>query len=258
MTVLGSGALCPKAIPKCLSCGSLGSSVVVGNLGTSAQRLGYSVLASSGSDALSCPFPHSGQFAIVRKCLQKGTGMEYAAKFIKKRRLPSSRRGVSREEIEREVSILREIRHPNIITLHDVFENKTDVVLILELVSGGELFDFLAEKESLTEDEATQFLKQILDGVHYLHSKRIAHFDLKVARVSGRGEGGAGKTKGDTHMPSCSRRTSCCWTSMRPAHALSSSTLASRTGSRPVASSRTSLARPSSSVRGRCGHHPVG
>lgn len=130
--------------------------------------------------------PHSGQFAIVRKCRQKGTGKEYAAKFIKKRRLSSSRRGVSREEIEREVSILREIRHPNIITLHDIFENKTDVVLILELVSGGELFDFLAEKESLTEDEATQFLKQILDGVHYLHSKRIAHFDLKVSPAGDR------------------------------------------------------------------------
>ncbi|XP_064136365.1 death-associated protein kinase 3 [Loxodonta africana] len=127
----------------------------------------------------------SGQFAIVRKCRQKGTGKEYAAKFIKKRRLSSSRRGVSREEIEREVNILREIRHPNIITLHDIFENKTDVVLILELVSGGELFDFLAEKESLTEDEATQFLKQILDGVHYLHSKRIAHFDLKVSHGQG-------------------------------------------------------------------------
>lgn len=177
----------------------------MGNLGTDAQRLGYRVLPSSGSAALSCSFPHSGQFAIVRKCQQKGTGMEYAAKFIKKRRLPSSRRGVSREEIEREVSILREIRHPNIITLHDVFENKTDVVLILELVSGGELFDFLAEKESLTEDEATQFLKQILDGVHYLHSKRIAHFDLKVACVSGRGEGGAGITKGDTHTPALSQ-----------------------------------------------------
>lgn len=126
---------------------------------------------------------YSGQFAIVRKCKEKSAGVEYAAKFIKKRRLSSSRRGVSREEIEREVNILREIQHSNIITLHDIFENKTDVILILELVSGGELFDFLAEKESLTEEEATQFLKQILDGVQYLHSKRIAHFDLKVSCV---------------------------------------------------------------------------
>ncbi|XP_053559111.1 death-associated protein kinase 3-like [Bombina bombina] len=125
----------------------------------------------------------SGQFAIVRKCKERRTGVEYAAKFIKKRRLSSSRRGVSREEIEREVDILREIQHPNIITLHDVFENRTDVVLILELVSGGELFDFLAQKESLSEEEATMFLKQILDGVHYLHNKSIAHFDLKPENI---------------------------------------------------------------------------
>ncbi|XP_030353900.1 death-associated protein kinase 2 isoform X3 [Strigops habroptila] len=125
----------------------------------------------------------SGQFAIVKKCRDKSTGLEYAAKFIKKRQSRASRRGVRREEIEREVSILQQILHANIIKLHDIYENKTDVVLILELVSGGELFDFLAQKESLSEEEATRFIKQILDGVNYLHSKKIAHFDLKPENI---------------------------------------------------------------------------
>uniref|UniRef100_A0A3P9IYB1 non-specific serine/threonine protein kinase n=1 Tax=Oryzias latipes TaxID=8090 RepID=A0A3P9IYB1_ORYLA len=125
----------------------------------------------------------SGQFAVVRRCRHRSSGADYAAKFIKKRRSKSSRRGVSREDIEREVNILKEIQHPNIITLQEVFENKAEVILILELVAGGELFDFLAEKESLSEEEATQFLKQILDGVLYLHSKQIAHFDLKPENI---------------------------------------------------------------------------
>lgn len=57
--------------------------------------------------------------------------------------------------------------------------NRTFSVMFCR-VSGGELFDFLAQKESLSEEEATRFIKQILDGVNYLHSKKIAHFDLKV------------------------------------------------------------------------------
>ncbi|XP_013914191.1 PREDICTED: death-associated protein kinase 2, partial [Thamnophis sirtalis] len=125
----------------------------------------------------------SGQFAIVKRCREKATGLDYAAKFIKKRQSRASRRGVRREEIEREVKILQPILHSNIIQLHEVYENKTDVVLILELVSGGELFDFLAQKESLSEEEATQFIKQILDGVNYLHAKKIAHFDLKPENI---------------------------------------------------------------------------
>ncbi|XP_044836826.1 death-associated protein kinase 2 isoform X2 [Mauremys mutica] len=125
----------------------------------------------------------SGQFAIVKKCQEKSTGVEYAAKFIKKRQSRASRRGVRREEIEREVNILQQILHANIIKLHDVYENRTDVVLILELVSGGELFDFLAQKESLSEEEATRFIKEILEGVNYLHAKKIAHFDLKPENI---------------------------------------------------------------------------
>ncbi|XP_061577791.1 death-associated protein kinase 2 isoform X2 [Cololabis saira] len=125
----------------------------------------------------------SGQFAVVKRCKEKSSGTEFAAKFIKKRLSRSSRRGVKREEIEREVTILQQLQHANIVSLHDVYENRTDVVLVLELVSGGELFDFLARKESLSEEEATQFIKQILDGVQYLHSKRIAHFDLKPENI---------------------------------------------------------------------------
>ncbi|XP_034390313.1 death-associated protein kinase 2 isoform X1 [Cyclopterus lumpus] len=125
----------------------------------------------------------SGQFAIVKRCIERSTGIEFAAKFIKKRQSRASRRGVKRDEIEREVGILQQLQHNNVVALHDVYENRTDVVLILELVSGGELFDFLAQKESLSEEEATRFIKQILDGVEYLHSKRIVHFDLKPENI---------------------------------------------------------------------------
>ena len=95
-------------------------------------------LSSAHKESVSDPGPRlpslcSGQFAVVKKCREKSTGLQYAAKFIKKRRTKSSRRGVSREDIEREVSILKEIQHPNVITLHEVYENKTDVILILEL-----------------------------------------------------------------------------------------------------------------------------
>uniref|UniRef100_A0A8D0L365 Death associated protein kinase 1 n=1 Tax=Sphenodon punctatus TaxID=8508 RepID=A0A8D0L365_SPHPU len=122
---------------------------------------------------------HCGQFAVVRKCREKSTGVQYAAKFIKKRRTKSSRRGVGREDIEREVNILKEIQHPNVITL--VLANNP--CFCSHSVGGGELFDFLAEKESLSEEEATEFLKQILNGVYYLHSLQIAHFDLKPENI---------------------------------------------------------------------------
>ncbi|XP_008400328.1 death-associated protein kinase 2-like isoform X1 [Poecilia reticulata] len=75
----------------------------------------------------------TGQFAIVKRCRERSSGLDYAAKFIKKRQSMASSRGVRREDIEREVTILQQVQHPNVVTLHDVYENRTDVVLILEL-----------------------------------------------------------------------------------------------------------------------------
>jgi len=125
----------------------------------------------------------SGQFATVYRVLEKHTGHEYAAKFIKKKRLETSRRGVAREDIQKEIHILAEMEHTNIIYLHQVYENGQNVILVLELLRGGELFDFISEKERLSEEEASDFIQQILLGLKHMHSKNIAHLDLKPENI---------------------------------------------------------------------------
>nr|XP_033779975.1 death-associated protein kinase 2-like isoform X3 [Geotrypetes seraphini]XP_033779976.1 death-associated protein kinase 2-like isoform X3 [Geotrypetes seraphini] len=125
----------------------------------------------------------SGHFGVVKKCREKSSGSYYASKFIKTRKCKGSRLGLDREQVEREVSILQQLQHPSIMRLHDVFASKAEMVLILELISGGELFDFIAEKEALSEAEAIEFLEQILEGVAYMHSHHIAHFDLKPENI---------------------------------------------------------------------------
>ncbi|XP_022613118.1 death-associated protein kinase 2-like [Seriola dumerili] len=125
----------------------------------------------------------SGHFGQVRRVCERASGTCWAAKFLKIRKSACSRLGLERSGVEQEVEILQAIQHPNIVTLKDVFESRAEVVLILELVSGGELFDFIAEKENLLESEAIEFMKQILEGLGFMHSKNIAHFDLKPENI---------------------------------------------------------------------------
>uniref|UniRef100_A0A8B9PYZ0 Protein kinase domain-containing protein n=1 Tax=Apteryx owenii TaxID=8824 RepID=A0A8B9PYZ0_APTOW len=125
----------------------------------------------------------SGHFGVVKRCRERSTGSFYAAKFVKTRKCRSSRLGLDRAQVEREVSILQQLDHPNIMRLHDLFASKAEMVLILELIRGGELFDFIAEKEALSEEEAIEFLEQILRGVEYMHARRVAHFDLKPENI---------------------------------------------------------------------------
>ncbi|XP_026874907.2 death-associated protein kinase 2-like [Electrophorus electricus] len=125
----------------------------------------------------------SGHFGQVRELTEQSSGTLWAGKFLKLQRSASSRLGVERRSVEREVEILQALPHAHIMALHDVFDSRAEIVLVVELISGGELFDFIAEKENLMENEAIGFLKQILSGVAFMHSKQIAHFDLKPENI---------------------------------------------------------------------------
>uniref|UniRef100_A0A0N5CAU5 Protein kinase domain-containing protein n=1 Tax=Strongyloides papillosus TaxID=174720 RepID=A0A0N5CAU5_STREA len=126
----------------------------------------------------------SGQFAFVKKVRHRKTGQYYAAKFIKKRRFSTSRRGVPRAHIEREIEVLRLVGgHKNVIQLYNVYETSDEIILILELISGGELFDHVCEKECLPENEAVAFVKQILEGVRHLHNLKVCHLDIKPENI---------------------------------------------------------------------------
>ncbi|KAI6226040.1 CAMK/DAPK/DAPK protein kinase, variant [Aphelenchoides besseyi] len=136
----------------------------------------------------------SGQFAVVRRVVERSTGEAFAAKFVKKRRYATSRRGVSRENIEREIRVLQTIKgHENVIELHDVFETPNEFVLILELVTGGELFDHVCAHECLDELEAAAFIRQVCYGLLHLHRRHVVHMDIKPENI-------LLKRKNDSHV----------------------------------------------------------
>ena len=78
---------------------------------------------------------------------------------------------------------MSELNHPRIVKLKESWNNSNEVILVLELVSGGELFDYLAEREQLTENEAAGIIRQVLETIDYMHDLKIAHFDLKPENV---------------------------------------------------------------------------
>lgn len=87
----------------------------------------------------------------------------------------------SQQDVEREVTILRRLKHPNINIFVDSFENDKNWILVLELLPNGRLFDSIVVANPWTEKEAVGFVKQILEAVQHLHDCRVAHLDLKVS-----------------------------------------------------------------------------
>ncbi|KAF9086535.1 hypothetical protein BGX23_008811, partial [Mortierella sp. AD031] len=86
-------------------------------------------------------------------------------------------------KIGREISVLRTIRHPNIISLFDVIETERYIGIVIEYASGGELFDHILAHRYLKERDACRLFAQLMSGVHYLHSKQIVHRDLKLENL---------------------------------------------------------------------------
>ncbi|XP_060637551.2 serine/threonine-protein kinase 17A [Anolis sagrei] len=123
-----------------------------------------------------------GKFAVVKKCVKKETEKEFAAKFMRKRRKGQD----CRMEIIHEIAVL-ELAQLNhwVITLHEVYETPTEMILVLEYAAGGEIFDqCVAEREdAFKEKDVRRLMRQILEGVSFLHRNNVVHLDLKPQNI---------------------------------------------------------------------------
>ncbi|XP_069385054.1 serine/threonine-protein kinase BRSK2 isoform X3 [Paralichthys olivaceus] len=115
---------------------------------------------------------HTGLVKLGIHCV---TCQKVAIKIVNREKLSES----VLMKVEREIAILKLIEHPHVLKLHDVYENKKYLYLVLEHVSGGELFDYLVKKGRLTPKEARKFFRQIMSALDFCHSHSICHRDLK-------------------------------------------------------------------------------
>lgn len=116
---------------------------------------------------------------MVRKCQDRANGEWYAIKSIRKKNVHKV------DVLKREIELLQEVDHPNIIKLKEVFEDEKYLHLVTELCTGGELFDRIiaktqSEEGHYSEHDAAEVVKSILEGIGYCHDvKHICHRDLK-------------------------------------------------------------------------------
>ena len=115
-----------------------------------------------------------GSTSTCHRCILRSTGKHYACKIIDKSMIEERFQGMM-EQFHTEIDALRELRHPNIIQLLDVYITGEKIFIIMELMEGGELFDYVVQKGTLTEDEAAKIVRSVTDALVYMHSKNICH-----------------------------------------------------------------------------------
>ncbi|KAF6749573.1 CAMK/CAMKL/Kin4 protein kinase [Ephemerocybe angulata] len=121
-----------------------------------------------------------GEFGKVKLGLHCQWGEEVAVKLIRRGNIDST---VRMSKVEREIEVLRALKHPNIVRLYDVIETDKYIGIILEYASGGELFDHILAHRYLREKDAAKLFSQLISGVWYIHQKKIVHRDLKLENL---------------------------------------------------------------------------
>ncbi|XP_074444922.1 serine/threonine-protein kinase DCLK2 isoform X1 [Larus michahellis] len=115
-----------------------------------------------------------GNFAVVKECVERSTGKEFALKIIDKAKCCGKE-----HLIENEVSILRQVKHPNIIMLIEEMDTPTELFLVMELVKGGDLFDAITSSTKYTERDGSAMVYNLASALKYLHGLNIVHRDIK-------------------------------------------------------------------------------
>jgi serine/threonine protein kinase len=119
-----------------------------------------------------------GSTSTCHRCVHRQSDIHYACKVIDKRMIEERFQGMM-DQFHTEIRALRELQHPNIIQLFDVYITEGKIFIIMELMEGGELFDYVVQKGTLTEEEASRIVRKVTAALVYMHSKNIVHRDLK-------------------------------------------------------------------------------
>lgn len=117
----------------------------------------------------------TGNFATVRRAYSKGNGDAVAVKLVSKKKLHPE----EKKSLNREIEILESIDHPCVMKCHEHFETKDEVLMVLELLEGGELFQRIVDRNQYSERDAASALKNVFETLKFLHGKDIVHRDLK-------------------------------------------------------------------------------
>mmetsp|Transcript_23406 Transcript_23406/g.34944 ORF Transcript_23406/g.34944 Transcript_23406/m.34944 type:complete len:485 (+) Transcript_23406:277-1731(+) len=119
-----------------------------------------------------------GSTSTCHRCIELSTDESRACKIIDKNEIDPKYQNAL-DQFYMEIETLRSMRHPNIIQLFDVYITEDKIYIIMELMSGGELFDYVVKKGTLTEEEAARIVRKVTDALVYMHSKNVIHRDLK-------------------------------------------------------------------------------